>query len=103
MKKVLFLFLLLMVSTPVFSTPGWYEGANDNVQFYDDSEYQNYAKELEDKFHAKYCKRVVDKDGVTGTSCTYPENGYDKEVTSPLYDFRIQQCRNGKIKQMLKR
>ena len=86
MKKFIILFLILIIASPVYSVPNWTEGANDNVKFYDDSEYQEYARQLKEKFHKKYVIKI----SPTESRYTAPMNAYEREVISPSIIYGIQ-------------
>ncbi len=66
MKQFLFLFLMILFSSPVFAE-------TNETTFYDISEQQVYAEELEKKFFEKY-------DSFTGED-------YRREVIKPYYDY----------------
>ena len=85
MKKFIILFLIMIFASPVYSVPNWTEGANDNVKFYDDSEYHEYARQLKEKFNKKYTVQI------SSTHSRYigPMNGYQKEVISPLFEYGL--------------
>ena len=85
MKKFIILFLILIIASPVYSVPNWTEGANDNVKFYDDSEYQEYARQLKEKFHKKYTIQV----SPTHSIDTSPMGAYEREVISPLFEYGL--------------
>ena len=85
MKKILVLFFLLFISTPTYATGTWYPGCEKDAVIYDDSAYQNYAKELQEKYTKKYLK---------GNDLN-TEN-YNEEVTIPLSLFDIEQHKNGR-------
>ena len=85
MKKILILILLLIASHPIYATGTWYEGCEKDAVIYDDSAYQNYAKELQEKYIKKYLK---------GNDLN-TEN-YNEEVTIPLSLFDIEQHEKGR-------
>lgn len=90
MKKIFILFLLFMVSAPVFSAPGYEEAMvriGGKPRVYDVSESQAYFQELERKFHEKY--KDGKNGGITGEK-------YDKEVWVPFLDFEAEQQRQCK-------
>ena len=85
--KIFFITLsVLFLATPAFCAPGWKEGANDNVKFYDDSDLQNYIQMLEDNFHNKYTVVISPTESVD----TSPMNAYAKEVIIPSYKYMIE-------------
>lgn len=64
MKKILLISLIMLFSSSAFA-----------VEFYDISKEENYAQQLEKKFHEKH------KDGVFTTK------DYNREVVVPLFKF----------------
>ncbi len=89
MKKIFILFLLFMISAPVFSAPGYEEAMariGGKPRIYDISESQAYFQEPERKYFEKY--KGKDHSGAD----------YDKEVTVPMMDFYAEeqrQCKPG--------
>ena len=77
MKKVLVIFCLLVFALPCFATFGYYEGCNDNVKPYDDSEYQAYAQKLKEEYYAR----------VSAGQCERNDETYYEYVSSPLYEY----------------
>ena len=87
MKKIFILFLLLIISAPVFSAPGYEEGMakiGGKPRTYDVSESQAYFQELERKYFEKY--KGKDHSG----------KDYDREVWVPFLDFEAEQQRQCK-------
>ncbi len=84
--KIFFITLsILFLATPAFCAPGWKEGANDNVKFYDVSEFQAYANQLEKNFHDKYTVVISPTESVD----TSPLNAWNSEVEVPLFQYII--------------
>ena len=89
MKKISVLLLIIMVSAPVFSAPGYEEAMariGGKPRTYDVSESQAYFQELERKYFEKY--KGKDHSG----------KDYDREVTVPMLNFYAEeqrQCKPG--------
>lgn len=64
MKKILLISLIMLFSSSAFA-----------VEFYDISKEENYAQQLEKKFHEKH------KDGI------FTGEDYNREVIAPLYKY----------------
>lgn len=86
MKTFFITLSILFLATPAFCAPGWKEGANDNVKFYDDSEFQAYARKLKEDFHNKYTVVISPTESVD----TSPLNAYTKEVEIPIFQYMIE-------------
>ena len=82
MKKFIILFLILIFASPVYSIPSY--DPNNKAEIYDDSEYQEYARQLKEKFHKKYTIQV----SPTHSIDTSPMGAYEREVISPLFEYR---------------
>ena len=76
-EKILVVLCLLVFALPSFSASGYYEGCNDNVKPYDDSEYQTYAQKLVKEYHAKVDRGEVE--------CCGPN--YNHYVRTPLFKY----------------
>lgn len=85
--KIFFITLsILFLATPAFCAPGWKEGANDNVKFYDDSEFQAYARKLEENYYKKYFVKISPTESVD----TSPLNAWNSEVEVPIFQYMIE-------------
>jgi len=84
MKKILSVLFLLIFISPAFAVPGWKDGDNDNVKFYDDSASQTNWEMLNKKFDEKHA------DGA------FTGEDYIKEVRIPQFDFDAEEQRQGK-------
>lgn len=83
MKKFIILFLILIFASPVYSIPSY--DPNNKAEIYDDSEIQEYGRQLEEKFHKKYTVQI----SPTHSRYIGPMNGYQKEVISPLFEYGL--------------
>ncbi len=75
MKKFVILLLLLFVSMPAFSAPGYNPDYKPN--YYDVSEFENYVKSLKDNYW-----RMVDEG-----ECSCSHANYTKYVIGPTYKY----------------
>ena len=83
MKKFIILFLILIFASPVYSIPSY--DPNNKAEIYDDSEVQEYGRQLEEKFHKKYTIQV----SPTHSIDTSPMGAYEREVISPLFEYGL--------------
>lgn len=83
-KQFIILFLILIIASPVYSIPSY--DPNNKAEIYDDSEYQEYARQLKEKFHKKYVIKI----SPTESRYTAPMNAYEREVISPSIIYGIQ-------------
>ena len=75
MKKFVILLLLLFVSMPAFSAPGYDPDYKPN--YYDVSEFENYGKQLEENYW-----RMVDEG-----ECSCCHANWTKYVEMPLFKY----------------
>lgn len=81
MKKLLIIFTLLCLLSPVYALNG-----NPNAPSfdYDISEQQAYHKKLKQDFYKKYPDKQI---APNGWETTAPEGAYYKEVVEPYYEW----------------
>ena len=77
MKKLLIVICLLCFSLPAYCAVGYYEGINDNIKPYDNSEMEAYAQKLE----KEYWNRVHKGE------CEINDENYNHYVRHPLFKY----------------
>ena len=83
MKHFLLISLLMLFSLPVFAVPGEYVYDEYGNRLCDDSDLQQYAKQLEQEFLKKY------------PNGNFSGNDYNREVQIPIFDFLTEKQNKG--------
>lgn len=95
MKKLVLLLGIFVLSSlvPAFAVMGYYEGINtdENINYYDTSEYDAYCRKLEDDYNKKYYRLETRRNPEDGSTyevmnCIAPPNAYYAEVIIPQFD-----------------